>query len=71
VQHYDSDILDASLLLMPLCKFIAPTDPRWLSTLDAMESVFALESIRITAGLRSPSELGRVGRRFDRAEWAV
>jgi GH15 family glucan-1,4-alpha-glucosidase len=36
VQHYDSDVLDASLLLMPLCKFIAPTDPRWISTLDAI-----------------------------------
>jgi GH15 family glucan-1,4-alpha-glucosidase len=35
VQHYDSDVLDASLLLMPLCKFIAPTDPRWISTLDS------------------------------------
>jgi GH15 family glucan-1,4-alpha-glucosidase len=36
VQHYASDDLDASLLLMPLVKFIAPTDPRWLSTLDAI-----------------------------------
>jgi GH15 family glucan-1,4-alpha-glucosidase len=36
VQHYGSDVLDASLLLMPLVKFIAPTDPRWLSTLDAI-----------------------------------
>ena len=36
VQHYDTDVLDASLLLMPLVKFIAPTDPRWLSTLDAI-----------------------------------
>src|SRR5436190_12154135 len=25
VQHSDADLLDASLLLMPLCKFIAPT----------------------------------------------
>jgi GH15 family glucan-1,4-alpha-glucosidase len=36
VQHYGSDVLDASLLLMPLVKFISPTDPRWLSTLDAI-----------------------------------
>jgi len=36
VQHYDSDVLDASVLLMPLVKFVAPTDPRWLSTLDAI-----------------------------------
>ena len=35
VQHYDADVLDASILLMPLVKFVAPTDPRWLSTLDA------------------------------------
>ena len=36
VQHFQTDALDASVLLMPLCKFIAPTDPRWLSTLDAI-----------------------------------
>ena len=36
VQHYDADVLDASVLLMPLVKFVAPTDPRWLSTLDAI-----------------------------------
>ena len=34
VQHYGSDVLDASNLLMPLVKFVSPTDPRWLSTLD-------------------------------------
>ena len=28
--------LDASCLLMPLIRFIGPTDPRWLSTLDAI-----------------------------------
>ena len=28
--------LDASALLMPLIKFISPTDPRWLSTLKAI-----------------------------------
>jgi len=38
VQHYDSDVLDASVLLMPLVKFVAPTDPRWLSTLDAIHA---------------------------------
>jgi len=36
VQHYGSDVLDASILLMPLVLFIAPTDPHWLSTLDAI-----------------------------------
>ena len=36
VQHYDSEFLDAAVLLMPLVNFVAPTDKRWLSTLDAM-----------------------------------
>jgi GH15 family glucan-1,4-alpha-glucosidase len=36
VQHYETDVLDASVLLMPLVKFVSPTDPRWLSTLDAI-----------------------------------
>ncbi|HLH24558.1 MAG TPA: glycoside hydrolase family 15 protein [Chloroflexota bacterium] len=34
VQYYGSDILDASNLLMPLVKFMGPTDPRILATLD-------------------------------------
>jgi GH15 family glucan-1,4-alpha-glucosidase len=45
VQHYGSDVLDASLLLMPLCKFIAPTDPRWLSTLDAITEDLVSDSL--------------------------
>ncbi|MGD9685129.1 MAG: glycoside hydrolase family 15 protein, partial [Candidatus Obscuribacterales bacterium] len=36
VQHYDTDALDASNLIMPLTFFIAPTDPRMNSTLDAL-----------------------------------
>ena len=45
VQSYDSNELDASLLLMPLCKFIAPTDPRWLSTLDAISAELVSDSL--------------------------
>jgi GH15 family glucan-1,4-alpha-glucosidase len=45
VQHYDTDVLDASLLLMPLCKFIAPTDPRWTSTLDAISAELVSDSL--------------------------
>jgi GH15 family glucan-1,4-alpha-glucosidase len=45
VQHYDGDVLDASLLLMPLCKFIAPTDPRWTSTLDAITAELVSDSL--------------------------
>jgi GH15 family glucan-1,4-alpha-glucosidase len=36
VQAYGSDTLDASNLLMPLVFFLAPNDPRMLSTLDAI-----------------------------------
>jgi GH15 family glucan-1,4-alpha-glucosidase len=45
VQHYDTGHLDASVLLMPLVKFIAPTDPRWLSTLDAIGSELVSDSL--------------------------
>ncbi len=34
VQYYDSEILDASNLLMPLVFFVSPTDPMMLKTLD-------------------------------------
>jgi GH15 family glucan-1,4-alpha-glucosidase len=37
VQAKNSSTLDASVLLMPMMRFISPTDPRWLSTLAAVE----------------------------------
>lgn len=37
VQHIGSTALDGSMLLMPLVRFVAATDPRWLSTLEAIE----------------------------------
>lgn len=36
VQHYGSDALDASNLIMPLVFFMSPNDPRMLSTIDAI-----------------------------------
>jgi GH15 family glucan-1,4-alpha-glucosidase len=45
VQCEDTDVLDASLLLMPLVHFIAPTDPRWLSTLDAIGRELVADSL--------------------------
>ena len=57
VQHYDTDVLDASVLLMPLVKFVAPTDP--LLGLDARRD-------RPRARLRQPrlpvQRRGRAGR---------
>jgi GH15 family glucan-1,4-alpha-glucosidase len=45
VQHYGSEVLDASLLLMPLVLFIAPKDPKWLSTLDAIGDELVSDSL--------------------------
>ncbi len=45
VQHYDTDVLDASVLLMPLVKFVAPTDPLWVSTLDAIGRELVSDSL--------------------------
>lgn len=35
-QVLDGDAMDASMLLAPLVKFISPSDPMWLSTLDVI-----------------------------------
>ncbi len=45
VQEYGGEVLDAALLMMPLTKFIAPTDPRWLSTLDAIGEDLVSDSL--------------------------
>ncbi|HEX5481121.1 MAG TPA: glycoside hydrolase family 15 protein [Terriglobia bacterium] len=44
VQAYGDDVLDASVLMMPMVFFASPTDPRMLKTLDAIS--------------RNPSERG-------------
>jgi GH15 family glucan-1,4-alpha-glucosidase len=36
-QHYDTDALDASLLLMPLYRFLPADDPRIVATVEAIE----------------------------------
>jgi GH15 family glucan-1,4-alpha-glucosidase len=45
VQIPGSDVLDASILMMPLVGFVAPTDPRWQSTLDAVERTLVSDSL--------------------------
>ncbi|MER5279568.1 glycoside hydrolase family 15 protein [Streptomyces sp. NPDC002809] len=45
VQQYGSAVLDASLLLMPRVGFLAPKDPSWLSTLDAMDRTLVSDSL--------------------------
>jgi len=45
VQHKGSKHLDASCLLMPLVKFISPSDPRWIKTLDAIGRTLVEDSL--------------------------
>jgi GH15 family glucan-1,4-alpha-glucosidase len=45
IQHFDDDVLDASVLMMPLAKFISPTDPKWLATLDALTADLVSDSL--------------------------
>jgi GH15 family glucan-1,4-alpha-glucosidase len=45
VQHYTTDVLDASLLRMVHVGLVAPGDPMWLSTLDAMDSELVSDSL--------------------------
>jgi GH15 family glucan-1,4-alpha-glucosidase len=45
VQHYGSQYLDAANLLMPLVKFVAPTDPRMLGTIEATRKLLVSDSL--------------------------
>jgi pentatricopeptide repeat protein len=45
VQHYETDVLDASLLYMPLVGFVSPEDPMWQSTLRAMDGELVSDSL--------------------------
>lgn len=45
VQHYRTDILDASLLAMPGVGFISPNDPMWESTLRAVDADLVSDSL--------------------------
>jgi GH15 family glucan-1,4-alpha-glucosidase len=45
VGHKGSTRLDAACLLMPLVRFVSPTDPRWLSTLRAVERRLVVDSL--------------------------
>jgi GH15 family glucan-1,4-alpha-glucosidase len=45
VQYEGGDVLDASLLLMPLMGFIVPNDRRWHSTLAAMDKTLVSDSL--------------------------
>ncbi len=45
VQYRGAETVDASSLLMPMMKFISPTDPRWKSTMQAIEKNLVKDSL--------------------------
>ena len=45
MQTPDGGVLDASMLLMPMVKFLAPDDPRVTSTLAALEAALVTDSL--------------------------
>ena len=45
VQYYGSDAVDAANLLMPLVKFVSPTDPRMLATLERTRRSLVSDSL--------------------------
>jgi GH15 family glucan-1,4-alpha-glucosidase len=45
VQHYETEVLDSSLLRMAAVGFIAPRDPMWISTLAAMDAELVTDSL--------------------------
>lgn len=59
VQSLGSKYLDASSLLMPLVRFISPTDPRWLKHLKAVERTLVFDSFvyRYNVGESAPDGL--------------
>jgi GH15 family glucan-1,4-alpha-glucosidase len=58
-QHFGSDAMDASALMMPLMLFISPTDPRMLSTLKRIREDLVSDSLvaRYRIGEAAPDGL--------------
>ena len=45
MQHPGATTFDAAALLMPLVRFVSPTDPRWISTLRGIEQELVSDSL--------------------------
>ena len=45
IQHYKTEVLDSALLRMSTVGFVTPMDPRWHSTLAAMEEELVTDSL--------------------------
>lgn len=56
VQTRGGTALDASCLLMPLVRFISPTDPRWLSTMRAIKKRLMNDSLVYRYSIEAESD---------------
>ncbi|MGV3771643.1 MAG: glycoside hydrolase family 15 protein [Verrucomicrobiales bacterium] len=62
VQFKGAKTVDASALLMPLVKFISPTDPRWLSTLKVINQRLVEDSLVYRYDVMQGAQDGLPGR---------
>jgi GH15 family glucan-1,4-alpha-glucosidase len=62
VQYYGSDVLDASNLLMSLVKFLGPTDPLMLNTLDRITEELTFDALVYRYDLEKGAADGLAGR---------
>ena len=62
VQHKGAQTVDASCLLMPLVRFTGPTDPRWISTMKAIEESLVEDSLVYRYNVCHASSDGLSGR---------
>ncbi|QHS51106.1 glycoside hydrolase family 15 protein [Edaphobacter sp. 12200R-103] len=44
VQYKGAKVVDAAILLMPMMRFISPTDPKWLSTLKRIDQELTVDT---------------------------
>ncbi|BBZ26397.1 glucoamylase [Mycolicibacterium madagascariense] len=60
-QTEDGTDLDAGVLLMPMVKFLSPADPKFLSTLEAVEKELVIDSLVFRYSLESDGLDGEEG----------
>ena len=61
VQHQGVDTVDASTLLMPMVKFVSPTDPRFLDTLAAIDTDLVDDSLVYRYKIGRAAQDGLIG----------
>jgi GH15 family glucan-1,4-alpha-glucosidase len=62
VQYRGAETVDASSMLLPMIKFISPTDPRWKSTMQAIEKNLVQDSLVYRYNTKKTGSDGRSSR---------